>query len=192
MVDIQAIRPWREVEQQYNCVHEETQLVKYQQSHGQWRLRYQCLHCGAYDGGDQKQAGVNLDQIPIVDMELKRAYREKRQSAINTARYAYLSLRECQELEAQERFWINYNRYLQTKQWYIMRKAVLKRDAYLCQSCLTREATQVHHLSYELFNTLGQSAAFELVSICCQCHEKIHPHLAQAQAALAYYNPFLS
>lgn len=41
MIDVEAIYPWREVEQQYKCAHEETQLVKYQQSHGAWRVRYQ-------------------------------------------------------------------------------------------------------------------------------------------------------
>jgi len=192
MIEIEAVYPWREVEEQYKCTHAETQLVKYQQSHGAWRIRYQCLCCGEYTTSDQKMAGVDLDAMPVVDMALKAGYREKRQTAINNARYAYLSMQECQQLDIQARFWTNYNRYLRTKQWYTIREAVLKRDGYLCQACLTRKAVQVHHLSYELFNTLGQSAAFELVAICRQCHEKIHPNMAQAQEELAHYNPFLN
>jgi len=74
-----------------------------------------------------------------------------------------------------------------------MRSLVLQRDNHLCQACLSREATQVHHLSYRLFKEIGASAAFELVAICHRCHSKIHPHMADAQQEVidSLRNPFL-
>ena len=75
-----------------------------------------------------------------------------------------------------------YAMYLASPHWYKMRNLVLDRDGHLCQACLCREASEVHHTSYTLYNRLGRSAAFELVAICHECHAKIHPHIAKAQA----------
>jgi 5-methylcytosine-specific restriction endonuclease McrA len=109
------------------------------------------------------------------------AYNERRQQAFQEER-------QQQSVE----WWTKYNEYLLSTSWAAMRQRVLERDGGLCQSCLTRSATQVHHTSYDLYNQLGKSAAFELVAICHTCHAKIHPHMAEAQADIAHYNPFLN
>lgn len=65
-----------------------------------------------------------------------------------------------------------YLQYLQSPSWEVLRAKVLMRDKYLCQSCLTGRATQVHHLSYaNLFNEF----AWELTSVCEACHARLHP-----------------
>lgn len=64
-----------------------------------------------------------------------------------------------------------YNEYLKSDQWRALRTKVLSRDNFICQSCLTEKAAEVHHLTYDnLFN----EHAFELVSLCKACHERIH------------------
>jgi 5-methylcytosine-specific restriction endonuclease McrA len=64
-----------------------------------------------------------------------------------------------------------YKRYLVTEKWLSMKNKVMKRDAYLCQCCLSAEATICHHKTYE---RKYNEAAFDLVAVCFYCHEKIH------------------
>jgi len=67
-----------------------------------------------------------------------------------------------------------YNEHLRSEKWNAIRAKVLKRDGGLCQGCLERPAVHVHHTTYE---HLGDELLFELISLCVECHEKIHPHM---------------
>ena len=71
-------------------------------------------------------------------------------------------------LTKKEKWFIEkYRPYLKSKEWKDKRLLVLKRDNYVCQSCLKSKATEVHHLTYKhVFN----EPLFELVSICNPCH----------------------
>jgi hypothetical protein len=71
-----------------------------------------------------------------------------------------------------------YAAYLRSPGWQRKRMAVLKRDNGICQACLVRTATEIHHLSYE---HLGAEFAFELVSVCAVCHERLHGALPELQ-----------
>jgi 5-methylcytosine-specific restriction endonuclease McrA len=74
--------------------------------------------------------------------------------------------------ESEKRDWFknHYTPYLNSIEWKEKRNKVLIRDKYICQSCLTNRATQVHHLTYaHVFN----EPLFELTSICVPCHELI-------------------
>jgi len=61
-------------------------------------------------------------------------------------------------------------RYLNSAKWKNKRQQVLNRDNYACQSCGSI-ATEVHHLHYRNF---GNEPLDELISLCRECHEKIH------------------
>lgn len=71
--------------------------------------------------------------------------------------------------------------YKSTK-WKHKRERILKRDEYLCQECKrygkTTAATTVHHiipLSWCLiYNVLLVLANKNLISLCKQCHDKMH------------------
>ena len=180
-----------QVEEAFACTHDEQQVVKYQQSHGAWRIRKQCKQCGAYCSSDLKMAGYDLDSVPTVDEGLRESHRKQRQDALDNVRYSFLQNIERNKMQREELFMENYSRYLKSRHWYQMRQLVLKRDNHLCQACLSRKADQVHHISYELFKQMNRSAAFELVAICYQCHSKIHPHLAEEQHNNILYNPYL-
>lgn len=65
------------------------------------------------------------------------------------------------------------------KRWKKKRKAILKRDNYLCQECKKygrrREAQTVHHIKpVELFPELAFVDS-NLTSLCGACHNKQHP-----------------
>ena len=70
-------------------------------------------------------------------------------------------------------FWKKYGEYLKTKQWRELRETVFKRDGYKCLLCGDK-ANTCHHLSYGFFTKFGDSKRLECVSLCKQCHEKVH------------------
>ena len=64
--------------------------------------------------------------------------------------------------------------YLKSPQWQTRRKAVLKRDNYICQQCsLSGIPLDVHHLTYA---HLGEEPLEDLVSVCRVCHTGLHSH----------------
>lgn len=64
----------------------------------------------------------------------------------------------------------DYHDYLRSPAWRDKRERVLRRDGYMCQSCLSNPATQVHHMTYKYgrFTPL-----FLLQSVCDHCHDEI-------------------
>lgn len=74
--------------------------------------------------------------------------------------------------------WVNkYRKYLRTQKWKDLRQKVIIRDKNTCQDCKKAKATQVHHVSYELYNEEGHSIASELTSLCYSCHQSRHNHM---------------
>ena len=65
----------------------------------------------------------------------------------------------------------NYQEYLKSDTWQRKRKAVLKRDNYLCKHCQKKKAQDVHHKTYD---NVGREPLSDLVSLCRECHEKQH------------------
>ena len=61
-----------------------------------------------------------------------------------------------------------YSEYLQTPKWHDKRDRVLRRDLHLCQACLKRKATVVHHKTYK---HVGEEPLFDLISMCHECHD---------------------
>mgnify|MGYP000826225311 FL=1 len=75
--------------------------------------------------------------------------------------------------------------------WMRKRQQILRRDGYQCQECRrygkAREATQVHHKKHvDEYPELAYKDD-NLVSLCCACHNKMHPE--KARAARGRYAP---
>jgi 5-methylcytosine-specific restriction endonuclease McrA len=64
-----------------------------------------------------------------------------------------------------------YAEYLQSPEWNETRKAALKRAGYKCQLCNSNGQLHVHHKTYE---HLGNEYAKDLITLCADCHAKIH------------------
>lgn len=64
-----------------------------------------------------------------------------------------------------------YDEYLRSDEWKQRRHQVLQRAGGMCEGCLKRSATQVHHLTYD---RVGKEMLFDLVAICDICHGQIH------------------
>lgn len=62
--------------------------------------------------------------------------------------------------------------YIESPQWQILRKKILKRDQYTCQGCgINGVPLEVHHITYINYESEQLS---DLVSVCRDCHQTIH------------------
>jgi 5-methylcytosine-specific restriction endonuclease McrA len=87
--------------------------------------------------------------------------------------------REQERREERAAWFAKYDEYLRSPRWRSLRAKVLRRAGGVCESCLERRATQVHHKTYERVFT---EAAFDLVAICDACHARLHPREEETAA----------
>lgn len=64
-----------------------------------------------------------------------------------------------------------YEKYLRSATWQLIRRRVLARENFVCQGC-KQQATVVHHIRYPA--KLGKEKLEWLYALCAPCHEKIH------------------
>lgn len=81
---------------------------------------------------------------------------------------------------------MDINEFYHSKQWTRLRASVLRRDGYRCQVCRRygriRQATTVHHIEHlEDRPDLAMDPA-NLISVCAQCHNRLHPEKALVRA----------
>jgi 5-methylcytosine-specific restriction endonuclease McrA len=142
------------------------------------QVRDQCLTCGSVKGnslgGYTKET---REKLPLLD-ELARKQRGTDYSELYMAFYKVLNekrekLRLSRRDQIKENWFKEYNKYLNSPEWRTKREKVLKRDNYQCQCCLNSYATQVHHKSYEFEDLTGAVPAFDLISVCGPCHDRI-------------------
>ena len=71
--------------------------------------------------------------------------------------------------------------YLQTKEWEKQRSRVLTRDLRTCQICgKSNGVMNVHHILYR--HPLSEVSDRDLVTLCPECHEKVHSIQKQMNA----------
>lgn len=70
-----------------------------------------------------------------------------------------------------KKFWNQYRLYLRSEQWFEKREKVLLRARYVCELCKEREASQVHHLTYE---RVFDERLEDLQALCVRCHKRAH------------------
>lgn len=135
-------------------------------------VRNQCVDCGTLVGRQLKKKDYNFEYLQSYEnLNVINETIENGAKVLQEARIRYQSKSLQKKQEKKDKFWIDYNLYLQSSKWKDKRLKVLKRDNYICQSCLFSKATQVHHLTYE--NVFNENC-FELTSVCKPCHENIH------------------
>ena len=179
------------IHERFDCDCSQIHAVRRQIADGRIMVYEQCQRCGR-SPKSLKKADFDIETMPWFNEKLVEQYDQQRRCAYEVAREKWLSDQETARQDKNTEWWEKYNKYLHSQHWHDMRQKVLERDQHVCQACLRNKATQVHHLSYALYEQLGKSAAFELVSICYSCHRAIHPHLAESQQQLAFFNPYLN
>lgn len=166
---------WKLAEQEFDCRHEHVSAVRYTDSIGRLSVRKQCQMCGAHRG-DEKKDGYDLSTLPAWDEGLREAWNEAR-----SLRRLELTGAQIQAQQADSRQ--AYREYLRSPQWNRVKRAVLDRDKYTCQNCFRKVApnlypmpdrAEVHHKHYTGLNRVGESFAFECVTLCHDCHRRYH------------------
>lgn len=130
-------------------------FVKYVMINNVITIREQCKSCGLLESMNFKRNLFKLDSLDFADLEKRANYKSKRilisEQKNNNNKY--------------------YNEvYLKSIEWKNKRKIILDRDNYKCRCC-NKEATEVHHINY---NNVMKEDFKSLISVCRNCHEKIH------------------
>lgn len=137
------------------------------------RYFYQCFKCGEklkpvgklgvrklIDDGELKEEEI----IPF-DETIIKTRNELKSRIISEA----LAIRARKDNEKKRN---EYSAYISSPGWKIKRQMVLKRAGGRCEGCAVEPAQEVHHLHYHRF---GNEMLFDLVAVCKNCHDKIHP-----------------
>jgi len=106
-----------------------------------------------------------------VDAKPKRIQARAQQRAWDEKYRREAEERQRVQEEQNKEWWATYNAYLKTPAWEKRRRLVFSRARGICEGCGEREATQVHHLSYE---HVTRELLWELRAVCNGCHERIH------------------
>lgn len=73
---------------------------------------------------------------------------------------------------------MNKRDYLTDKRYKQIRKFVLSRDKYLCQNCKRygkkKDAVITHHIWQAEYYPEYKYKAWNLISLCPECHNKMH------------------
>ena len=155
------------IDHPYDCPHTKTEIrQKKTDSLGRPHYYRQCLRCGLAVGN--RLSGKNIDTskaVPRWDDEREQKTWIKFRSDMTTAKGQI-------DLSAKDDWWARYDSYISSPEWARIRNSVLERDQFFCQGCGHHGANEVHHLTYE---HMGQEFLFELVSVCSNCHDRLHP-----------------
>lgn len=141
-------------------------------SNGVGRYVIQCLTCGREIRAISKTAPEvrRVTERTPFDEELRQQWQQGTRLHWQGRREEI----EQEKVRESAEWWQRYNTYLLTSAWRARRQAVLTRAGGICEGCLQRQATQVHHTSYE---HVGNELLFELVAVCDRCHHVLHPDM---------------
>jgi 5-methylcytosine-specific restriction endonuclease McrA len=167
-----------ELNAQYSCNHEKSELRKRIVDKGGIQFVKQCVRCGSSttspigtakalaqnDGNEPPR--FDEDLLDKWDRGLKEGWeRINREYQENVKHYE--AARKRRETE----WWTLYKKYLKSPEWMAKREKIILRAQGVCEGCREAKAVHVHHLSYD---HMGNEFLFELVAVCTPCHERLH------------------
>lgn len=159
---------WNEAKQKagIECEHDKREPMTWEQSNGVVKVGLFCSACGHKQSNGVKNSNYDMENIPFTDGKLWK----ESLSFFNDCKTSVYNEQQARRKNGDTDWMKNHGDYCKTQKWKNKRVAVLKRDSFLCQACLTRKATQVHHLTYKHYMA---EPLFDLVSVCDICHRKI-------------------
>lgn len=154
------------------CENHNPVYVKFTHQNNSIHIRKQCMSCGKIDSKYyQKESLNNWEAFPMADLSHRKLNENIDYTKIQEVFKRYdTKSKEVNKNVNFNKFLEEHTQYLKTEDWKKRRTLVLKRDNYLCQSCLENKATEVHHKSYRYWKN---EPLFELISVCNNCHEII-------------------
>ncbi len=148
------------------CDHPQTAVVRQPDSLGRDQYYERCGHCGLRISSAIAHAKVKtVTDRPVSDFEeMERRYCDDRQRA-----YDAMTRGAAERAQGGNRE--QYDDYLRSDAWRRKSAKIMRRAGGVCEGCLTNQADDVHHLTYE---HIYEEFAFELVALCRACHVRIH------------------
>lgn len=150
------------------CNHSDLKLCIYKDAAGNTHFRRQCQSCGEMKGTAVARNAVGDAQLTEHRPNLNAEYEGARQRERDAIVQKHIRIQKAKS----GAFSKAYADHLASEKWQRIRRKVLERAKNLCEGCLERAATQVHHKSYD---HLGEEFMFELLALCQECHERLHP-----------------
>ena len=142
----------------FECNNHKLENVKVYHADGSAHIKRQCSNCGYVSNKlIQKHTVKEWPNIPELNEEIIDS-EERMAIALELSK----NRQKISRKEGLNLFLQAHSKYLKTNEWKRKRELVLKRDKYLCQSCLEQTATEVHHLSYKFWKN---EPLFDLVSL---------------------------
>ncbi len=87
-------------------------------------------------------------------------------------------IRKLIDVENRSSWWDRYSQFLKSPAWEAQRRRVLERDKWTCRGCGSAGGKlHVHHMSYRMYNKIGRSMDYELITLCECCHRLHHDHM---------------
>lgn len=161
-----------QVSEEFRCPCELAELAVFTSANGMTHYRHQCRECG--DFTSVRAADLTPAERTLA-IEFDSEVKERRRKAFGV-RLAELRAEVNGDEAAEWR--ARYEAHLASPEWRSLRSRVLARCQGRCEGCAQRHAVEVHHLSYA---RLGREMLFDLVAVCNECHDAIHPdHPARA------------
>jgi len=82
---------------------------------------------------------------------------------------------------------LSYKEQYQHPHWQRKRLEIFRRDDWTCRCCgQTLKALHIHHLYYQSDLHLWQYDNDALVTVCNDCHKKLHRELAKLAGQIAF------
>lgn len=82
---------------------------------------------------------------------------------------------------------MNFKEQYKDKRWEKKRLEILRRDKWHCRACnATKVMLDVHHLYYDMGNKVWEYEDEALVTLCRNCHAKIHTDLKKISGIVAF------
>jgi hypothetical protein len=166
-----AVERWDLANERFACDHDGLMVLTiFTDSLRRPHCRYQCSRCGGWlaakkcdvSPAEYQNASPFNPQIEAEWTKQKQAY----------TRELFDAEREASRAKSLDTFRNEEEEFLASPRWSEMRRLVLKRANGICEGCLTRRATQVHHVNYD--RRFGREMLFDLRAVCGGCHDAIH------------------
>jgi len=95
----------------------------------------------------------------------------KQNSAIITPKVANVQIQPIIEIVDEPDEIINYDEYINSEDWRLLKQDILKSANFRCQLCSSGDKLRLHHNTYE---RLGHELRSDVVILCERCHSIFH------------------
>ncbi len=151
------------------CAHEQLELCEFTDAGGNRHFKRYCLRCGEIKGTSIARREIGDRHVSAYDKSIAEKYSEARSLEFKAIQQKHIRIQKRDSGEVSK----EYRTHLASDKWRKeIRPKVMKRANGICEGCLDKSATEVHHLTYE---HLGNEFMFELLAVCNDCHGRLHP-----------------